>query len=294
MQLRGSMPALITPFRNGEVDLDSYKKLIARQLEKGSHGILVNGTTSEPSTLSLEERNLIVKTAKQLVGDSLPIVAATGSGSLAESRALSLYAASQNVAALLIVTPYYIKPPQRGLIEYFLKVTDGLDIPWMLYHIPGRSAVHVTADTIGQLRERSSTFIGLKHASLDLSLVSTCLKLYPNLAFFAGIEEMSFPMLALGAKGLMSAVGNICPHMLVQLVEAMWENNILKARKLHEQLLELNQAIFYETNPIPIKYMMKRLGIIAENEHRLPMLPASKETMKKLDKLLEQSKFLPE
>ena len=134
-KLKGSIPPLITPFSNGEVDYDAYAGLVEFQIDKGSHGILVNGTTSEPSTLTTEERNRTVDTAMATNKGRLPIVAATGSQSLAESKVLTRHAAEAGADALLIVTPYYIRPPQRGLIEYYLDVMNGIDVPWMIYHI---------------------------------------------------------------------------------------------------------------------------------------------------------------
>ena len=291
-KLKGSIPPLITPFRNGEVDYDAYAGLVEFQIEKGSHGILVNGTTSEPSTLTIEERNRVVDVAIEINRGRLPIVAATGSQSLAETKALTDHAVEAAADALLIVTPYYICPPQRGLIEYYLEVTQGVDIPWMIYHIPGRAAVSVTLDTVKELKEKSTTFVGMKHAVNDLGFVSECIDAISDYLVFVGLEELSFPELAIGAVGLMNAVGNLRPDLLADMCQAVWDNDLQRGRELHQQLLEVNQAVFYDTNPIPIKYMMKRLGIIPENEHRLPMAPATPELEKRLDGVLERAGLL--
>ena len=183
-KLRGSVPPLITPFKNGNVDYETYAGLVNFQIEKGSHGILVNGTTSEPSTLTVEERNRVVDVAVEVNQGKLPIVVASGSQSLAETKTLTDYAVKAKADALLIVTPYYIKPPQRGLIEYYLEVTKGYDIPWMIYHIPGRAAVSVTLDTVKELRDRSPTFVGMKHAVNDLGFVSECIDAFPDYLIF--------------------------------------------------------------------------------------------------------------
>ena len=147
-EIKGSIPPVITPFKNGEIDLDTYRKLINFHVAEGSHGILVNGTSAEPSTLTTEERNKLVDVAIATANKSVPIVAATGSQSLLETKALTDHAVSAGADALLIVTPYYIRPPQRGIINYYLEVTRDVDIPWMIYHIPGRAAVSITIDTI--------------------------------------------------------------------------------------------------------------------------------------------------
>ena len=292
--LRGSMPPLVTPLRDGSVDLDAYARLVELQVESGSHGFVVNGTTAEPSTLTIEERNALVDVSVRTAKGRIPVVAATGSQSLAETIALTEHAVHAGVDALLIVTPYYVRPPQRGIVEYYLNVTRSLRIPWMIYHIPGRTAVSVELATILQLAESSPTFAGMKHASPDLALVTDVRKALPEFRIFAGLEELSFPMMALGAAGLMNAVGNLHPRVLVELCEAVWNDDLARGAEIHERLWELNKAVFFDTNPIPIKYMMKRLGILARNEHRLPMVAATRELERRLDTVLERSGLFAE
>jgi 4-hydroxy-tetrahydrodipicolinate synthase len=292
-QLKGSIPPLITPFRNGEVDYDAYAALVDFQIREGSHGILVNGTTSEPASLTVEERNRIVDVAIEAADGRMPIVAATGSQSLAETEQLTDHAVRAGADALLIVTPYYSKPPQRGLVDYYLRLAERHDKPWMVYHIPGRTAVSVTLDTFRALKDRSPNFVGMKHAANDLGFVTECLTTFgDDFRIFVGLEELSFPMMAIGACGLMNAVGNLRPDVLSKLCDAVWSSDIPNARALHERLLEINQAVFFDTNPIPIKYMMKRLGIIPENGHRLPMAPATAELERRLDGVLERAGLL--
>ncbi len=287
--LKGSIPPVITPFSNHEIDLASYKKLIEFHIEEGSHGILVNGTSAEPSTLTVEERNQLVDVAIATANNSVPIVAATGSQSLLETKALTDHATAAGADALLIVTPYYIKPPQRGIIEYYIEVTQSVDIPWMIYHIPGRAAVSITIETIEELKARSPNFVGMKHAVNDLGFVSRCLARFPDFKIFVGLEELSFPELAIGAVGLMNAVGNLRPHILADMCQAVWDNDLKKGKALHHQLFELNESVFYDTNPIPIKYMMKRMGLLTNNEHRMPMTPATPELEKRLDSVLKRA-----
>jgi 4-hydroxy-tetrahydrodipicolinate synthase len=287
-RLKGSIPPLITPFRDGEVDYAAYARLVEFHHREGSHGVLVNGTTAEPSTLTVAERNRLVDVALAAAAGRILVVAATGSQSLAESEALTAHAVRAGVDALLIVTPYYIRPPQRGLIEYYLALTRGHDVPWMIYHIPGRTAVQVTLETVAELARRSPSFVGMKQAFNDLGFVSECLGALPAFKVFVGLEELSFPMMAIGGVGLMNAVGNLHPRILTELCEAVWAGDLVRGRTLHARLLEINKAVFYDTNPIPIKYMMKRLGLIDRNEHRLPMVPATKELEARLDGVLER------
>jgi 4-hydroxy-tetrahydrodipicolinate synthase len=292
-KLKGSIPPLVTPIRNGEVDYDAYAQLVAFQIKDGSHGILVNGTTAEPSTLTTEERNRLVTIAVQVADKRVPVVAATGSQSLRETRELTEHAARAGADSLLIVTPYYIRPPQRGLVAYYLDVAGISQLPWMVYHIPGRTAVSVTLDTMKELKARSPHFVGMKQAVNDLAFVSECLAvLGPDFRIFVGLEELSFPMMAVGACGLMNAVGNLRPRALADLCEAVWASDLPKAQAMHQALLEINQAVFFDTNPIPMKYMMKRLGILPTNEHRLPMAPATPELEKRLDNVLRRAGLL--
>ena len=289
-RIKGSIPPIITPIANDEVDYDAYAGLVQYQLDNGSHGVLVNGTTAEPSTLTTSERNRLVDIAMEVVGGKIPVVAATGSQSYAETESLTQHAVKAGVDALLIVTPYYIRPPQRGLIEYYLKLAQQHDTPWMVYHIPGRAAVNMTLDSFKQLREKSDNFVGMKHAVNDLGFVSECLGEFgPDFKIFVGLEELSFPMMAVGAVGLMNAVGNLRPNALVELCEAVWNNDLSKAREVHHRLLEINQSVFYDTNPTPMKYMMKRMGLMPTNEHRLPMMPATPELEQRLDGVLQRA-----
>ncbi len=291
--LKGSIPPLITPFRNGKVDHDAYAGLVEFQVKNGSHGILVNGTTSEPSTLTVDERNRTVDVAIEAARGKVPIVAATGSQSFAETEVLTKHAEAAGADALLIVTPYYIRPPQRGLVKYYVEMGKRTRLPWMIYHIPGRAAVSVTLDTVLEISRKSPNFVGMKQAVDDLGFVSTCLDaLGMEFRIFVGLEDLSYPMMAVGACGLMNAVGNLQPRKLARMCEAIWKGDLKRARKLHYELFEINQAVFYDTNPIAMKYMMKRLAIMPRNEHRLPMMAATKQLEKRLDGVLKRAKLI--
>ena len=294
-RLKGSVPPLATPFRNGEVDYDAYAGIIEYHIANGSHGILVNGTTAEPATLTLDERNRLVDVAVTVTKQRIPVIAATGSQSLAETRYLTEHAAKAGADALLIVTPYYTRPPQRGLVGYYLELATISDLPWMVYHIPRRTAVTVTVDTLKELRDRSRTFVGMKHAVNDLDFASECLgALGLDFKIFVGLEELSFPMMAVGACGIMNAAANVYPRALADMCEAVWANNLPVAQALHHKLFDLNRSVQFDTNPIPVKYMMKRLGLLEDNEHRLPMAPALPELEKRLDEVLVKTGLLQE
>lgn len=291
--LKGSYPPLITPFKDGEVDYDAYQELVDFQIREGSHGIVVNGTTSEPSTLSVHERNTLVDVGLAAADGRVPVVAATGSQSHTETVALTEHAQKAGVDAVMIVTPYYIRPPQRGVVAYFNDLGARTNKPLLMYHIPGRTAFTVTLDSLREIVEKTPHFVGMKHASQDLGLVSDALDAFGfDFRIFVGLEDLSFPMLCIGACGMMNAVGNVAPAKVAKLYEAVAAGNLREGRRLHFELWELNKAIFFDTNPIPMKYMMKRLGIIPQNEHRLPMVPADPELEERLDGVLRRGDML--
>ena len=290
--LRGSYTPVVTPFRDSQVDLDKFAELIERQVGEGSHGVVINGTTAEPSSLTIEERCDLVKVAVKTVAQRIPVVAATGSQSLAETIELTVRAEEAGADALLVVTPYYIKPPQRGLIEYFVEIGKRMALPLMIYHIPGRTAVSITPATVGRIAERLPNLVGLKHAANDLEFLTETLALIGSeFRIFCGLEALSLPMLTIGAAGLMNAVGNLAPARVASMCNAVARYDLKKARDLHFELFELNQAIFLDTNPIPLKYMMWRLNLLETPEVRLPLAPLGDDDCKKLDEVLGRARL---
>ena len=288
--LKGSYTPIVTPFRNGEIDQDAYATLIDYQIEQGGHGVLVNGTTAEPSTLSVSERNRLVDIAVEITAGRVPVVAATGSQSHAETIALTDHAQKAGADALLIVTPYYIRPPQQGLVAYYADLGARTDLPLMIYHIPGRTAVAVTVETLQRIADQVSHFVGMKHAVNDLGFVTEAVAaLGDDFRIFVGLEELSLPMLSVGACGMMNAVGNLAPGKIAALYEHIAAGDLRAARVLHNDLFALNRAVFFDTNPIPIKYMMRRMGLLKSNEHRLPMMPAKASLEERLDRVLVQA-----
>lgn len=293
--LKGSYPPVITPFlADGEVDYDGYEKLVDWQIKEGSHGIVVNGTSAEPAVLSTEERKTLLTIALDVAKDRVPVMAATGSQSFAETTVLTDHAAKLGVAALLIVTPYYIRPPQRGLAQYYIELGKRSDLPLLMYHIPGRAAVTAQLPTLERIAEATPHFVGIKHASLDLGLVTESIATFgPEFRVFVGLEELSFPMLAMGACGMVNAVSNIAPKKIAELYEVVARGDLEGGRRLHYDLFDLNKSVFFDINPIPIKYMAKKLGVLKGNYHRLPMMPATEDVEKKCDAVLEKAGLLP-
>ncbi|MDB5580100.1 MAG: 4-hydroxy-tetrahydrodipicolinate synthase [Bradyrhizobium sp.] len=287
--LRGSYTPVITPFLDsGAVDYDCYERLVDFQVREGSHGVVVNGTSGEPSVLSLEERQLLLEAAIRASGGRIPVVAATGSQSHAETIVLTEHAVRTGADAVMVVTPYYLRPPQRGLIAYYQDIGRRCDLPILLYHIPGRAAVGVTIDTLEAIMETMPHFVGIKHAAAELGLVTEALVRFgPDFRVLVGLEELSLPMMAVGACGMVNAVANIAPRLVADLYAAVAAGDLGEAKRLHYLLFDLNRAVFFDTNPIPIKYMATRLGILRRNTHRLPMMTATPDVERRLDAVLE-------
>jgi 4-hydroxy-tetrahydrodipicolinate synthase len=291
--LAGSFTPLVTPFSEGNVDYSSYEMLVDRQAAAGSQGIVVAGTSGEPSMLTSTERIELVRRACSAAAGRIQIVAATGSDSLAQTLELSTAAERAGADALLVVTPYYSRPPQRGIAEYFRQVAAHVSVPVLIYHIPGRAAVTLDPATVETIAAHAENLVGMKHASTDLGLVTEMLdRLGPEFRIFAGLEELSLPMLAVGARGLMNAVGNLVPGRVAALWRAADSGDLTQARKIHSELWGLNKAVFFDTNPIPIKYMLRRIGVLPANEHRLPMAPATPELEERLDEVLRRAGLL--
>ncbi len=292
--LKGSFPPIVTPFKDsGQVDYDTYAKLVDFQAKGGSHGIVVTGTTGEPSILTPEERIELLKVAIQAAGKRTQVVAATGTQNHADTVMMTEAADKLGADGLLIVTPYFIRPPQRGLEAYYLDLCKRTDLPVMIYHIPGRAAVSVTADTVARIAEGAPNLVGIKHAVNDLALVSELIvKMGADFRIHVGLEELSFPMVCLGAHGLMNAVGNIMPGKVAELYSATAAGDLKRGRALHYELYELNLSIFFDTNPIPMKYMMMRMGLLPNENHRLPMVPSTSELRAKLDGVMKRAGLL--
>ena len=291
--LRGSFPPLVTPFRDGKVDFNKFAELAERQVQRGSDGIVVTGTTGEPSSLSMEERIELLKVAVSTVGGRIQVIAATGSASYAETLRLTTEAEAAGADAALVVTPYYIKPSQRGLVDYFVSLGQRVKLPLMIYHIPGRAAVSIKAQTVCRIAEQIPHLVGLKHADHNLELITELLVgLGPDFRIFCGVEALSLPMLILGGSGLMNAAGNLAPERIAALYAAVQEVDLKSARDIHVELFELNQSIFIDTNPIPLKYMMSRLGLLDAPELRLPLVSIDSANAKILDGVLARAGLL--
>lgn len=290
--LRGSLPPLVTPFERDGVDLLTFSRLVEHAFAGGSDGVVVAGTTGEPTSLSRSERRDLVEAAVSVSAGRGPVIAGTGTANLVETVALCHDAAEAGADALLVVTPYYVKPSQSALAAWFRRVALETSLPVIAYHIPGRTGVGLDVTTVRDLAAEIPNFVGVKHAVADLHWLSECRQVTPpGFRILVGVEQLSYPMLCVGADGLVNALGNLIPELLADLVRSVRDGDHDRARRIHDGLLEANCAVFWDTNPVPLKYLMWRAGLLPNNEHRLPLLPASPGLAGRLDDLLTRTAF---
>jgi 4-hydroxy-tetrahydrodipicolinate synthase len=284
---RGSIVPLVTPFRNGAVDYDALAQLINWQIENGSHGISVTGTTGEPTSLSFEERKQVIRTAHEAVAGRVPFLPGTGSTNHAETLELSRYAESLGVDGILVIAPYYNRPSQEGLFRHFDAVAKSVGLPVVLYNIPGRTAVNIEIDTVARLREANRNLIGAKESNKDFEHINRLLhKLGRDFLVYSGIELLCFPILAIGGAGYVSATGNLLPREVARLYDLVAAGEWQAAQDLHYHLMPLNDAVFLEINPVPVKTALGWLGKI-DPEVRLPLAPLSPANASKLRRVME-------
>lgn len=277
---RGSIVPLPTPFTGGDarIDEDALAALIEFQLANGSHGLSCTGTTGEPSSLTVDERKRVVEFVHERVAGRVPFVPGTGSNNLAESLELTRHAVELGVDGVMLIAPYYVRPNQHSLIAYFETIARAVaaqdaEMPVILYNIPGRAAVNIEPSSIGELRRRCPNIVGVKHATKNLDDVSyTLIHAGRDFAVYCGAETMTYPMLALGGAGHISATGVVAPRQIAELYDLTAAGRWDEARDLHFSMLELNDVLFIEVNPVPLKTALAAMGL-CEARWRLPLGP---------------------
>ncbi len=290
--LRGSIVPLVTPFRDGVLDLDGLARLIDWQIASGTHGISVTGTTGEPASLTLEERKQVIRAAAEVVGRRVPFVPGTGSANHAETLELSRYAESVGADAILVITPYYSRPSQQGLFQHFDAVARGVDVSVILYNIPGRTAANLEIDTVARLRDANRNIVGVKEANKDFEHINRLLhRLGRDFLVYSGIELLCFPILAIGGAGYVSATGNLMPGEVASLYDLVCAGRWQEAQDLHYRLLPLNDAVFMEINPVPVKTALGLMGMISP-EVRLPLSPMADANVARLRRVLADYKLI--
>jgi 4-hydroxy-tetrahydrodipicolinate synthase len=282
MMISGSIVAIVTPFLNGKIDESTFRKLIEFQIRNGSNGIVPCGTTGESPTLSHDEHKRIIEICISEVAGRIPVIAGTGSNSTSEAVSLTQHAAKAGANAALVVTPYYNKPTQEGLYRHFKAVSESTPIPIILYNIEGRTARNIEPETMARLARDCKNIIGVKEASGSLLQMQTIRRICPkNFLLISGDDALTLPLLSIGGVGVISVAANIIPQDIVRLMTTFSNGELDEARKIYFKTLPLLNALFLETNPIPVKEAMGMMNLCSA-ELRLPLCPMSDSNRAKL------------
>jgi 4-hydroxy-tetrahydrodipicolinate synthase len=283
----GAFTAIVTPFRDGEVDEAAFRALIRFNIDGGVSGLVPCGTTGESPTLSHDEHQRVIEIAVKEVAGQVKVIAGTGSNSTDEAISLTRHAKKVGADGALMVSPYYNKPTQEGLFQHYKAVAEAVDIPIIVYNIQGRTAINVENQTMAKL-SKLPNIVGVKEASGSILQMSEVIRLCgPEFDVLSGDDQMTFPLMALGGKGVISVVTNIAPQKMVGLASEMLAGNVDAARSIHFDVFELCQTMFVETNPIPVKAALGLMGKI-KTEYRLPLCPPSQANLEKIKAVLER------
>lgn len=278
---KGAATALVTPFKNdSSPDIDKLEELIEFQIQSGIQAIVIAGTTGEASTLTFEEFSLLVAKSAQFIRHRVPLIAGTGSNDTAKALKLSLEAEKRGADGLLIVTPYYNKTTQEGLIRHYYTIADRTDLPILLYNVPGRTGLKIEPETCQKLFEHPN-IIGLKDAGNNISATADFIARRNEEQIYSGNDDQIVPILSLGGAGVISVLSNVAPYEVQNICRAYFEGNTKKAADEQLRLLPLIRALFSRVNPIPIKAAMKLIGRDA-GDPRLPLVPCDEETLQRL------------
>jgi 4-hydroxy-tetrahydrodipicolinate synthase len=294
-QIRGSIAPVVTPFgADGAVDHDALAALIEWQLESGSHGISVQGSTGEPSSQTIEEREAALETAARTVADRVPFFPGTGSVLMDDTLRLTAKADALGADAVLVVTPYYSRPTQDGLFEWYSTVAREFPhLPIVVYNVPVRTAVDIAPETVGRLRRAHANIVGIKETTRDFEHASHVLNICGrDFLAYCGIELLCYPMLAIGGVGHLSCVANVAPKPCAALYDAFVAGDLELAQRLHYELHPLVEMAFVETNPGPVKWAMERLGIFDCGDVRPPLVSPSEQSRARIETHLAEAGLL--
>ena len=290
--LQGSFVALVTPFKHGEIDYVALERLIDFHLENGTDGIVLLGTTAEASSLASDEREALLLFAMQKINHRVPVIIGTGSNNFSHTLADTKQAQELGADYALIITPYYVKPTQKGMEEYFLAIAEKTNIPIVIYNVPGRTGVNITSSTVVKLARQCSQIAGIKEASGNLVQATEIVRDAPEgFALLSGEDAMNYPLMAIGGRGCISVTANIIPKALSEHIHTCLKGDFINAAKQHQNLLKLHQAMFIETNPIPVKEALHMMGML-QLEFRLPMCPLMDNNREILHNILKEYKLI--
>ncbi len=287
----GSLVAIVTPFRNGKLDERAFGDLIEWQIANGTNGIVPCGTTGESATLTHDEHHRVIKLAVEVAKRRVPVIAGTGSNSTDEAISLTKHAKEDGAEGALLITPYYNKPTQEGLYRHYKAIAEAVDIPQVLYNIPGRTGVNMMPSTIARLCGMKN-IVGVKEGSGSVQQASEIAQMCGDrMTVLSGDDALTLPMMAVGGKGVITVTANVMPKEMAQLVSSFLAGRIDEARRIHFKLSPLFTALFYETNPIPVKEALGMMGKI-DPELRLPLCTMGTESRNQLTRVLKDSHLI--
>ncbi len=288
---KGSIVAIVTPFKNGAVDEEKLRELVEFQIEGGTDAIVPCGTTGESSTLDYEEHDRVIQIVVEQVKKRVPVIAGTGSNSTREAIEMTEHAKQLGADGCLLVTPYYNKPTQEGLYLHYKAVAEAVAIPQILYNVPGRTGVNLLPETVARLSVIKN-IVAIKEATGSLQQASEILALCGDqIDVLSGDDFITFPMMACGAKGVISVLANIMPKAVASLTDAYFAGDLATARKLHLDTLKISNAMFIESNPVPVKTALGLMGKCSD-EVRLPLAPMSAANKAKLEAIMKEYKLI--
>jgi len=291
-RLKGSMPALITPFRGGNFDGRAFRRFVNWQIDHGSNGLVPTGTTGESATLSHEEHNRVVEICVEEAAGRVPVLAGAGSNSTAEAVALTQHAKSVGADAVLSVAPYYNKPTQEGLYRHFATIAETVDIPIVVYNIPGRSIVEISVETMERL-SKIANIIGVKDATANLTRPTRERALCGHdFRLLSGEDGTALGYMAHGGHGCISVTANVAPRLCAEFQAACLAGDFARARELHDRLMPLHDAMFCEASPAPVKHAVSLLGL-CEDEVRLPIVAASEVARERIRAAMDAAGIAP-
>jgi 4-hydroxy-tetrahydrodipicolinate synthase len=284
---KGSIVAIVTPFKNGEIDEEKLRELVEFQIENGTDGIVPCGTTGEASTLDYREHDRVVEIVVHQAGKRVPVIAGTGSNSTKEAIEITEHAKRVGADGALLITPYYNKPSQEGLYRHYKTVAEAVAIPQILYNVPGRTAVNMLPRTVARLAEIPN-IVAIKEATGSLQQASEIIALCGDkIDVISGDDFITFPLMACGGVGVISVTANIMPKEVADMIDFFNAGNMKEARQLHLKLLKISNAMFIETNPVPVKTALGLMGKCSDDV-RLPLAPMSEENTVKLAAIMKE------
>ncbi len=288
-KLKGAMTALVTPFKNGNIDEEAYARLIQRQIDNAIDVVVPVGTTGESATLTHDEHKRCIEIAVEVCkGTSTKVMAGAGSNSTHEAIDLAKFAQKAGADAILSVAPYYNKPTQEGLYQHYKAIAQAVDIPVLLYNVPGRTGVDIHPETVFRLFDDVPNIYGVKEATGSIERCVELLAKRPELYVISGDDAINYPVIANGGMGVISVTANLLPDKMAMLVHAGLAGQFDTAKMVNDELFDINKVLFIESNPIPIKAAMYIAGLIDTLEYRLPLVPPSAENMKKIEETLKK------